>query len=351
MKKVAESEFKFLAVAKAIVGMESPQYIQTILKTKQKVPTSKRYRNKIGPTAGKIFQEIIIKGVPLQIIKRGGWLNKKSIDGFNLLKGRVWNRHKMPTLKYSSFVFDLVYWLTSNSFNSNSNCPILNSYPKTLGDEVLAFLAVDLLYKANLKNILTKQASFCSSGLIWLAYLDAFINTDINPKKEYFNELVNNDRAIILEALLPQLTQKWYNIERSKKQMVKNQDMIRLGNLQKIVLDYFLTAIDENGRRDLAEFLLNAGKRIIESNSCSSDWIASLENKGSMSIRTDAKKASSSFLQIFPKLQTWAIESRTVPFFEDDYDINRHYIYLFDNFNEENIHTMNDIVQELNAFS
>jgi hypothetical protein len=124
---------------------------------------------------------------------------------------------------------------------------------------------------------------------------------------------------MVLEALQPDLTRRWLEMERAKQGLRALDVMTHLGAAQTVVLEAFMTAVDQAARRDLATFLVEAGATLLPRAVPPSAWIASLEGAGSLSDRTTARRAAGAFLRALVRWHGWDEQHRAVRFIDEGY--------------------------------
>ncbi len=349
MNRVAASEADQLTVARALVGQETLAAAEGVVRRWRNMPAAARYKGKIGPTAMRLMQGTLAKGAVLQLARRGGWRTLRFLEEGAPVRGRMWERHRPGPIRFSAFAMLLVRWLTEAPI-ARTDCPILEAIPETPGDELLMYLAVDLCRKMDCGDTLAKQAAFRRSGLVWLGYPDVLAHHGVGvPEPRMFERLLEPDAVVLLEALTPDLTERWTQIEMKKRGVVSAQEMIRLGGTQAAVAHGFLSALDKYHRRDLAQCLLRAAARVLEKSETAADWVGRLEAKGRIADRARARSAAAAFLKSLELPARWAEEARAVRFFDDEYDSVQLYLALYDELSDRSIVRARAIVRALEA--
>jgi hypothetical protein len=349
MNRVAASEADQLTVARALVGQETQAAAEGVIRRWRNMPTAARYKGKIGPTAMQLLRTTLAKGAVLQLARRGGWRRMRFIESGKAVRGRMWERRRPQSIRFSSFSMHLIRWLTEAPI-ARTDCPILEPVHETFGDELLMFLAVDLCRKMDCGDTLAKQAAFRRSGLVWLGFPDVLAHHGVGvPEPRMFERLLEPDAVALLEALTPDLAERWAQIELKKRSIVGGQEMIRLGGTQAAVLHGFLAAIDKLHRRDLAQWMMIAGRRVLEKSEDPNDWVARLESKGRLADRGRARSAAGAFLRSFEVIVRWAEEARTVRFFDEEYESAQLYLTLYQELSDRTMQRAQKIVRELEA--
>jgi hypothetical protein len=349
MNRVAQSEAEQLTVARALVGQETLAAAEGVIRRWRNMPTSARYKGKIGPTSMQLLRSTLAKGAVLQLARRGGWRSMRFVESGRVVRGRMWERHRPEAIRFSGFSMHLIRWLTEAPI-ARTDCPILEAVHETFGDELLMYLAIDLCRRMDCGDTLAKQAAFRRSGLVWLGFPDVLAHHGVGvPEPRMFERLLEPEGVVLLEALREIRRERWTQIELKKRTIVSGQEMIRLGGTQAAVAHGFLAAIDKRHRRDLAQCFLLAGARVLEKNDDPNDWVGRLESTGRVADRARARSAAGSFLKVLDALSRWGYESRSVRFFDEEYDAAQLYLSLYEELSDRAIQRAQRIVRDLEA--
>src|SRR5262249_11529820 len=126
--------------------------------------------------------------------------------------------------------------------------------------------------------------------------------------------------ACLLEALHPELTRRWIEVESSKERLSDPQAMRVLGVAQERVLTSFLDAIEQAGRGDLAGFLLQTAPVLLGPHAHAGMWTARLNLAGQrVADRAATYQAATIFLRTLDRLQAWERRARGVGYFDEGY--------------------------------
>ena len=89
-------------------------------------------------------------------------------------------------------------------------------------------------------------------------YQDHWIQFCANRQGQHdYGGLTEGPGLVVLEALQPDLAERFEAVERFKGGLADAADLINLKTTQKQALQAYLMAIDRAGRRDLAGFLVH----------------------------------------------------------------------------------------------
>lgn len=313
--RVSGSEALLINLARTLVGVDNPAYIRA-LRGRHK------FGGAIGPTAMALLQQTLARGVAQKLLRRGGWQTRRTlvVRGSGIatpVRGRLWERHRpLPPLRFGPASFALLAWLVREDVARP-----LESLPRlpgtSLADDLLHYFALDHLRRVGGRP--SEQPAFRGSPLIQLAYPDELAAEPL-PAIE-FDALVGPG-AFVLEALQPDLAQRWIEMERSKGTIESLDKMIQLGDAQRSVLDRLFAALEraQPARRDLAGFLVEAGEVLLRRGPDRRWWTASLDMHAPLSARQRAFTAASATLQAIARLGRWVEDAGLVAHFDDDYE-------------------------------
>lgn len=280
MKRVAQSEAELLTIARALFGRANRSETRRVLE--QRRPDFRR----IGETAMDLLEDTLAKGAVLELVRRGGWIDRR---------GRLWDRAEPPALEFTAFTFELLRWMTVTPMRAPDRSVL--SKPAALGDEVVAFLAADLLERLGFehRHRVLMRAPLCS-----LVYAG-----DADEAPDPF----------LVDALTEELTRRWVDIVNAKS-MLGADKHIENGAREQRVLGLFLDAI-ENGDRRFALFLVEAARRL---HVTAPDLMEGITEGTSLSDRSAAMAAAARFFEAIERVQTWHAAHGLVRFFDDEYD-------------------------------
>ncbi len=258
-----------------------------------------------GP-ALELLQKTLALGTVLTLMRRGGWRSVRHVVDGSVRSGRLWERHRLPPLRFGPFTFEALRWLAYQT-------PML-ALPDTIGDHVIAYLLADRL-QHKLSHLWTDQMA--ASPLPWLAWPNLGAGTRTKPPSlDAMTALVQRGRPV-LEALQDDLAQHVVDLERRKGQM-SVESLITVGEAQQATLDAFMTAVHD--APDLARFVCIAGAMLAEGNPTPEQWFAG-DTRASLAQRAVATRGASAFLRTVDRRASWNQRFSAVRFFEDDYDV------------------------------
>jgi len=293
----------------------------------------------IGPTAMALLEQTLARGLSAWLLRSGGWQTRRTwvaADG-RAVRGRLWDRHReLPPLRFGPASFALLTWLHGEDLVRPTRA--LERQPDTtLADDLLHYLALGQLVRAGLDF---GQPAFTRSPLSQLGYADALgevlagTGPDGEPERlppVDFRPLTTGPGAIIMEALQPQLAERWLAMERRKGTIASLDQMLRIGRAQDQVLRLWFAAIDGAGqgqprRRDLAGFVAEAARELLARGPerlCPDHrwWIRSLDARAPLSARQAAFTAAAAFLRGISRLGLWLDEAGVVAHFDEDYEL------------------------------
>lgn len=345
LRRVAQSEYDLLTVARALVGEGSYATIEPIVHIGRKLPP------KIGPTAMRLLEETLSRGVILELARRGGWRPAQHLNahGMPSATARLWERHATPpAIPFSKLTIELLRWLSAGQKGD------LADAPATLGDELIMYFALELLASGGAAATLAEQPPVRGSRLCWLGFPDVLVRhappATGGLTGPAFAPYMKDAGAIVLEALQADLARRVLEIERSKRTIRRLDAMAALGATQTALFDAFMAACDTAKRRDLAGFLIEAGTKLLARPVPPTAWIETLELIGPLSERTAATRAAGSFLRALVRWKTWDDEHRGVRFIDDGYDASQLLLRRYEQLGERLRHG-EDVLRALDSLT
>ena len=274
--------------------------------------------------AMRLVQDALAKGCTWLLARRGGWRVERHLRGDRVVTGRLWQRTPPADLglTFSRHSLEFLIWITSARPGDKEPHWRPAEDELTPGDLLLLFFAHQGLRDsaASLGAAdLRQRPPFVRHGLCWLAYPEDFTAApeEFTPN---FAPWTNGVGATMLEALQPELTSRWIEIESGKGSIVEWQRMRGLGRSQERVLTAFLDAVETAGRLDLARFLLRAAHQLLAEHANAAMWVEAMTNAGPrVAERAITYRSAVMFLHQLPRLQSWERRARSVGYFDDGY--------------------------------
>jgi hypothetical protein len=281
------------------------------------------------------------------LAQRGGWRDERFLRNEKPKGGRLWQRTAPVDLglSFSQASLDFLIWITAvrPGDKGQKGTPLWAPAHESLthGDLLLLFFAHEGLRETS-ETLgapeLRKRAPFNEHALCWLAYPDDFTRAAAETQPR-FQPWMSGVGSCILEALQPDLTQRWVQLESSKERIEKPDVMRQLGNAQDRVLTAFLQSCEKANRRDLARFLLRAAHQLLGPNSHAGMWTGSLQMSGQrLADRAATYQAATSLLRHLDQLATWAKWARSQGRFDDDYAAAQLYLADWEQFEGDLLH-------------
>jgi hypothetical protein len=143
----------------------------------------------------------------------------------------------------------------------------------------------------------------------------------------------------MLEAMQPDLAERWIAVESQKERITSSQEMRALGGSQDLVLNAFLDAVEKANRRDLARFLLRAAYHLLGPHAHSGMWTSSLHMTGQkLADRASTYQAAASFLRWMDRLMLWARWARSVSYFDEEYAMAQLWLADWEQYQGDTLH-------------
>ncbi|PRQ06822.1 hypothetical protein [Enhygromyxa salina] len=320
--RVSRSEAELLTLTRSILT-PGPSYLPALRQHPKRIARI----TAIGPTAMRLLQQTLARGVSFEILRRGGWQTRRTLVDGQPKRGRLWQRHPtLPPLRFGPASFELLAWLRSEDVGAPTRAlPHMTAggVAPSLADELLHYFAAEHILRAGGD---LHQPAFIHSGLCQLGYADALADQQPLPPLD-LRPLVEGDGAIILEALQPELAARWVAMEQAKGEVGRVDVMTQIGQAQAQALSSLFRAIDRvtPARRDLAGFVAEAARDLLArgpERRCPDHrwWIAGLDLRAPLSARQAAFVGAAAFLRALGTLGVWIDQAGLVPHFDDDYE-------------------------------
>jgi hypothetical protein len=315
--RVARSEAELLDLATRIMS-PSQRYIPALREQPKRVVRIKQ----IGPTAMRLLQQILARGVSAELLRRGGWETRRMLVDGQVARGRVWERHHpLPPLHFTAASFELLTWLRAEDV-AQPKSSLSFEAQTSVADELLLYFAAEQVIKAD-GNL--RQPAFLRSPLCQLAFAHRLAGAEPLPTLD-FRPLTSGEGAVVLEALQSELARRQIEIEQAKHECMAIETMIRIGAAQTQVFAGFFRAVDlvEPRRRDLAGFVAEAARGLLAKGperTCPDLrwWVEALDLRAPLAARQAAFSGAAAFLRTIGQLGRWLDEAGIVAHFDEDY--------------------------------
>ncbi len=352
MIELAASEVELVHLTRGIVGLGGSTRV--LLRSQAKL-------SEPSPGCVRLLRSTLAGGV-VRRLAAGNWQVRDGLSGGehggDKKSGRLWERHQAPTLEFSESSELLLRWLTSHDVIA---APALSAVPKTVGDDILFFLALSAAENASCGGAVAKQKGTRRSPLCWLGFPELMAAnwgkrqkqsvSDFVAKTVFGKSFSRYGDGMVLEALSDELAERWREVEFAKSEITRNSEMIELGNTQTAVLGGYLEAIDGFGRRDLARFIVRAGAAVAEAKVTAAETIGNLESRRSISERVEAMKAAAAFLEQLETVARWADAAATTNYIDDDYVAAQIFAKIWETMGAARMATIRELVHNLTSLT
>lgn len=318
---------RVLHVARALVGAEAWSGVEQWLHERITPPKG----HAISPEAMRLLQDTLRSGVIQLLVTRGGWRRRSALAGGEPdAPQRIWQRHR-PSLVFDACCYQLLACLVANPIYGklSNEAPEIERSDEA-GYHALLYLLCDRIERSGMDLsipnapcwplVLAARSPLCRLGfpLLFSAWPEPELTAALEAPLDW-SELVETPLLLLTEALQLELTQRWVAVERAKAAISNKEHMGRLARAQREALEGALGAFDAAGRRDLADFAVQAGAELLERPRPARRWVASLDNTGTLASRGQARRAAGAFLEQLVALNGWEEEHRAVRHFEEGY--------------------------------
>ncbi|WP_426751232.1 hypothetical protein [Myxococcus sp. Y35] len=338
MIRVSPSEHPLLTLARAIVGLGQYASVEDLLRGLHAVP------RRFSPGAMHVLRDTLAKGSVLALARCGGWRRQRALHDGAVRSGRMWERHAPPALHFSPVTLHTLRWLLEQPLLKYGAAPLEVEGTPTSADALFLYLCCRLVAGTPCAPTLGAQPLFRRSALCWLGFPEQFGPKPPELTAADFAPLLA-DGAWLLDALRPELARRWRGLEESKRGLSSPSEALALGTAQEAVLAAYLDAVDTAGRRDLASFLIDAARPLLEQPA--SRWVEGLSRSATLASRAEAARAAAAFLRALSRLSRWDAEHRAVRFFDDGYETAQLLLSEWGAFGEAGFRRAEDHAREL----
>jgi len=317
MRSVSRFEANLLRLLWYFLRREPPERALPLLEDRCAAPPC------LNRNAVELVKDALTKGCVFLLAQRGGWRRERFLRGPHVVEGRLWERTPPAELglKFSAHTLEFLMWITANRPGDQDRPWRPREEDLTSGDRLLLYFAHEGLRHAEGlgPHALRTERPFVEHGLCWLAYPEDYTAAPVGARPN-FAPWTNGVGAAMLEALQPELTRRWIEVEGSKERLAEPQAMRILGQSQQRVLTSFLDAVEQAGRMDLARFLLHAASVLLGPHAHAGMWTARLSLTGlRVADRAATYQAATAFLRMLDRLQTWERRARGIGYFDEGY--------------------------------
>lgn len=320
MTRVARSEARLLALVRALVEGRGAE---PWLVAAYALPPV------ISPAAMDLVEHTLAVGTVRRLASGGGWhREKRPVDG-RLVHGRLWERHPEPPLAFSRWSFELLRHLLVTPLANGAGRLDPPEQP-TAGDALLAFFAARALSQAGLHRVVDLLQGF---PLVQLGFVRR-----LGPDAL--------EAPWMLEALQDELADLWLG---HLNELAKIRDPLALAERNLAIdrtLHAWLDFLEAADRRDLADFLVDAGRRWIAEDPA---WMPALalDPESPLRARTEATRTMAAFPSVLLRLAHGIHADAQVNFFEDAYDAAQERLKRWERFGPERVTAMRNATARL----
>jgi hypothetical protein len=317
--RVAIQEAEMLAVARALVTPDSYASIEATLGSQLTV-------NKVGPSGMRVLEDTLAKGVVKTLARLGGARPRIRPGGDGNKPVRVFEVRGTPKLSFSPYTFELLRWLTNTPLHAKDSAK-LTTNPRTLGDEVIAYLTLRLVEGRRLERVVASSPGVRSS-FTWLGFVRPLArhSSDSLEPPTIEKAFSTEDRKIVLECLAGDLTRRWLTtIVWDEHDILDPDQAMKIGTFERAILTSYLDTVEKTNRWDLATFIVEAGTRALPKGAAPKDIAGRVSPRvraeGTLRARTEARRRAGALFQALGRLAKKRDELALVRFMDDDYEI------------------------------
>lgn len=318
--RVDVREAEVLAVARALVTPDSYSAISATLASSLGVTM-------LGPTAMRVLTDTLSKGVVKMLARLGGARPRIRPDTGSVRAARVFEVRPAPKIAFGAYTFELVRWLANTPLGARESVSRFGGSPETLGDEICAYLALRLVEGQRLERAVASSPGL-RGPLSWLGFARSLARhgderTVVPPMHAL---LEGEDARIVVECLAGDLARRWTAMTAwDEDDVLHAEHAVRIGVLERAVLDHFLDAVERDGRWDLATFVIDASSRVLPPGAKPRDIAARaaprVRAEGTLRARTESRQRAGALFHALGRLGKKREELALVHFIDEGYDV------------------------------
>ena len=318
--RVDVKEAELLAVARALVSPDSYAAVAATLASALSV-------TKLGPTAMHVLEDTLSKGVVKTLARLGGARPRIRPDTGSTRPARVFDVRPPPKIAFSAYTFGLVRWLANTPLGAKGSSSRFEEMPRTIGDELCAYLALRLVEGERLERALA-SAPGLRTPLTWLGFArplarHADEHAVVPPMSSL---LATEDSRIVLECLAGDLARRWTAmVAWDEAEVLPAEQALRIVILERAVLEHFADAVETSGRWDLATFVIDAASRALPPGAppraIAARAAPRVKAEGTLRARTEARQRAGALFHALGRLGKKRDELTLVRFIDDGYDV------------------------------
>lgn len=341
------SESDLLTIARALVSAEPETAVDASLAIDAKVKL-------LSPRAMAVLEDTLAKGTVHMLARLGGARAIIRPDGGNTKPTRAYDVRPTPKLRFSKYTYELLRWLTRTPLGQTSVTPF-DAKPQTVGDEVVAYLAMRLVSGRRFEPTLASQSGIGCS-LAWLGFARPLARAGVESVPNFPALLSTAEGKLVVECIADDLARRWASTAGwGPKDLLDLDVAARVGVRERATLDAFIDAASKIERWDLATFIVEAARQVLPPGA-RADAIAQraappVKAGGTLRARTEARQRAGALFQVLPRLQNRYEELALVRFIDDGYDVAQATLSSWSPFGREGFTRGAAVVGELSSLA
>ena len=323
LPRVSRYEADLLTILQGFLGYVPRSQLLSLLSSGRERPKC------LSRAAVELIQDTLAKGATRRTAE-AGWQTKRFLSAGAMVEGRVWQRLSpaQSGLDFSPQTLDFLLWATATDCLKPTAAiwKPLARRKLTLGDRWFLTTAMSAVHDSDPGRLWAQREPWRSDPLSQLWFAADFEpgtpgkGAAAKPAELDFESWLRPAGLAVIEAEESWLARRWIEMERAKARVVAPGRLQAIGASQARVLDAWLTAIEQAGRRDLSRFLLAAVATLLREKPTLKDWFGQVEvGEIRLADRQTTYRSALVVLQAFQRLVGWQAEARGVGYFDEGY--------------------------------
>jgi hypothetical protein len=245
-------------------------------------------------------------------------------DGGNAKPTRAYDVRPVPHLAFGKYTYELLRWLARTPLGQPAVTPF-DSTPKTIGDELVAYLAMRLVAGRRFEPTVAAQPGLAGS-LVWLGFARSLARAGVGAAPNFDALLASSEGKLVVECLADDLARRWASTTAwGPKDLLELDVAARIGVRERATLDAFIDAAARCERWDLATFVIDAARRVLPAG-VKPELVAEraappVKTGGTLRARTEARQRAGALFHVLPRLSRRYEDLALVRFIDDGYDV------------------------------
>ncbi|MCA3013889.1 MAG: hypothetical protein INH41_16030 [Myxococcaceae bacterium] len=297
--RVTQAEANVVTLARCALGAGPPAELTRLLLVSLAPPAA------LGPTATRLFEETLARGVARALVHEGGWVQE--------VGARLWDA-PLPPLRFTANVVRLLQWALKVPLAEPEVPRLELGGPLTPAEEVFAALLLEHARGTAAERGLFTQPALRASPFVQLMHaapLGRLGPVEVAP--------VGPEHLPFVRGLLDLLGAAWASAERAKRQLAEPKVLASVGRAQGAVATAFLDVVAQHRAPHLARFFVDAAADWLTGRA-GADQLVQRTADAPLRERAEARREAGALWRVIQRLEGWDQQHRNTRYIDDGYE-------------------------------